>query len=212
MKKMNFRVKPTAILALVFSATGGLQATATVVTSAISANVILESRPTLSAKTSNTQVVQRLVGQCRAAARSIFVYRERSSSNPIRALEANEQVTLAEANGRDGWIAINSPVRGFVETRDLRRCSRVEEPTRQLNLCRQVTYDGIEGLAIRERPDSNSPRVGGVFYGERVTLSNPPQFRQDSEGREWAKLTAPFVGWISNGFPAVGDLNLEACY
>jgi hypothetical protein len=212
MKPINFCTKSVAIFALVLSATGSLNATAALIPSTTSAKMSVRSQLALSQTSSNSQVAQGLVGQCRVTAKSIFVYRERSTANPIRALEGNERVSLAEASGRDGWIAINSPVRGFVETRDLTGCSRGEAPTRQLNLCRQVTYRGIEGLAIRERPDSNSLRVGGAFNGERVTLSNPPEFRQDTEGREWARLTAPIAGWISNGFPSVGDLNLEACY
>lgn len=211
MKPMNFCTKPIAIFACLLGATGALKASATVVPSATSANMSVRSQLTLSQISRNSQVAQGLVGQCRVSAKSIFVYRERSTANPIRALEANERVALAEASGRDGWIAINSPVTGFVETRNLTRCSRGEVTTRPLNLCRRVTYRGMEGLAIRERPDSNSLRMGGVFYSQRVTLSNPPEFRQDAEGREWARLAAPMDGWISNGFPSVGDLNLEAC-
>ncbi|HEY9725637.1 MAG TPA: hypothetical protein V6D50_04225 [Chroococcales cyanobacterium] len=211
MKPMNFCTKPVAIFACVLGTTGALKATATVVASATSTNATVRSQLTLSQTSHNSQVAQGLAGQCRVSAKSIFVYRERSTANPIRALEANERVSLAEVSGREGWIAISSPVRGFVETRDLTRCSRGEAPTRPLNLCRQVTYRGMEGLAIRERPESNSLRMGGVFYSQRVTLSNPPEFRQDAQGREWARLAAPMDGWISNGFPAVGDLNLEAC-
>jgi hypothetical protein len=232
MKKISHWGKPVALLALILSVVADLKATA--VTNTTSAPIISESEPTLSQQSDNLQLAQGLAGQCRIAAQSMFVYRERSISNPIRALELNEQVTLAEENGRDGWIAVSSPIRGFVEARALKSCNQqprdsrepisqqpresreprqVQVPPRSSpsNLCRRVTYEGTEGLAIRERPEINATRVSGVFLGERVTLTNPPQFRVDTEGREWVRLTAPSAGWMSNGFPSSGDLNLEAC-
>lgn len=218
MKKISHWSKSIAMLALMLSVVGNLKANATNVPSTASVNMTSESAATLSQQRGNLQLAQGLVGQCRIAAQSMFVYRERSTSNPIRALELNEQVTLAEENGRDGWIAVSSPIRGFVEARTLKSCSGQPRESRQVpprssqsNRCRRVTYEGIEGLAIRERPEVNSTRVSGVFLGERVTLTNPPQFKVDSEGREWVRLTAPGAGWMSNGFPASGDLNLQAC-
>ena len=166
--------------------------------------------------TSSLLLTQGLSGQCRAAARSTFIYAERSTANPIRALQADEQVTLAEASGRNGWIAIRSPISGFVQAQDLKPCAgnpaaTTPSPTPP-NRCRRVIYEEDEGLAIRESPNTNSARVGGVFFGDRVTLSDPPQFRLDDAGREWVRITAPTSGWISNGFPQLGDINLKACF
>ncbi len=216
--------KSVTLLALVLSTLGSLEASATVVPNSASTNIILKSKPTSPQKQDTVQLAQRLVGQCRAVGRSTFVYRERSNANPIRGLQVDEQVTLAEDNGNAGWIAINSPISGFVQTRELKSCSGEPSPSPSRpprppvsprpstsNLCRQVTYDGTEGLAIRERPDAESPRVGGVVFGDRVRLANPPQFRADNTGREWARLASPTAGWISNGFPSTGDLNLAAC-
>ncbi|HEY9653624.1 MAG TPA: SH3 domain-containing protein [Coleofasciculaceae cyanobacterium] len=234
MNKMMVWNKAIALLVLGLSTTGTLEGTATVVTNIPSSKVTLELESTPSHRSSNVQLAQGLVGQCRAATRSMFVYRERSTSNPIRALEVNEAVTLAQVEGRDGWIAISSPISGFVETKDLKVCSegsnsnQVSAPppirtspsrtpnrspsrSSSSNLCRQITYDGPEGVAIRQQPDKDAPRVGGVFLEQRVTLTNPPQFRQDSEGRQWIKLSAPVAGWISNGFPSTGGTNVQAC-
>lgn len=230
MTKITVWNKAIVLLALGLSTTGTLKGAATVVTNTDSAEMTLELKSTPPHKGNNVQLAQNLIGQCRAATRSMFVYRERSTSNPIRALEVNEAVTLAQAAGIEGWIAISSPISGFVEAKDLKVCSGdsnqvsapppirppsrppIRPPSRpQSNLCRQITYDGPEGVAIRQQPEMNSPRVGGVVFEQRVTLTNPPQFRQDSEGRQWTKLSAPVAGWISNGFPSTGGTNLQAC-
>ena len=220
MKKMSHWGIPVALLSVALSAVGDIKAIATVFSNTSSAKLILEAELPQSQQKRTFQLVQGLVGQCRAASRSIFVYRERSTASPTRALEPNEQVVLAEEDGRGGWIAINSPIRGFVETRDLKRCSEKPEPEAivpppprpRSSLCRQVTYQGLEGVVVRERPDIYSRPLSTVFFEERITLSNPPQSRVDGEGREWVRLTSPIVGWISNGFPASGDLNLSACF
>ncbi|NEQ25358.1 MAG: SH3 domain-containing protein [Microcoleus sp. SIO2G3] len=221
---------PITLLALALSAVGDTKAIATSVPNTSSANLNLEAELTQSQQKRTFQVAQGLVGQCRAASRSIFVYRERSTASPTRALEPNEQVVIAEEDGRGGWIAISSPIRGFVEARDLKRCSEAPEdvvtrprPPRseevvtrprplRSSLCRQVTYQGLEGVVIREQPNIYSRPLSTVFFEEPVTLNNPPQSRVDNEGREWVRLTSPVIGWMSNGFPATGDLNLRACF
>ncbi|MEW6497182.1 MAG: hypothetical protein AB1589_32465, partial [Cyanobacteriota bacterium] len=174
-------------------------------------NMIVASKPTLPHQRVNVQLAQRRIGECRAATRSTFIYQERSTANPIRALQPNEQVTLAQESNRGGWIAINSPLSGFVQTNDLKLCSNASSRPSPSNLCRQVTYKGTEGVAVRERPNFNARQIDTVFLGNLVTLSNPPQFVTDDTGREWARLASPTAGWMSNGFPATGDLNLEAC-
>ncbi|MGQ4645725.1 SH3 domain-containing protein [Lyngbya aestuarii] len=223
MKKTSHWGKPVALLALLLSAVSGLKATATVVNSATLANTIRQSEVILSQTGDNFELARRLVAKCRAANRSMFIYQDRSTTNPIRALQIKERVTLAEQSSRDGWIAVSSPVSGFVWSRNLTSCSDVVEeesfkPTEEYEenlprgLCRRVRYELPEGLVIRKKPNSYSPRIGGVFPGEWVALSSSPQFSLDSEGREWVELQSPQMGWVSNGFPKLGDINLEACY
>ncbi|WP_287294660.1 SH3 domain-containing protein, partial [Moorena sp. SIO2C4] len=153
---------------------------------------------------------------CRQAAKSMFIYKQ-PSIEPIRTLEPNEEVILAENKVRkNGWIAINSPVPGFVRAKDLKFCQdRVivrSNPTP--SLCREVIYKGNDGIAVRRGPNINSSRLGLVSYGVEVQLINgsrQDQFRKDSQGREWARITYPVNGWMSNGFPATGDQNLVVC-
>jgi hypothetical protein len=211
MKKMCQWDKPVACLALVLSAVGSMKATATVFPSIPTGNRNLESQITSYPKPENVLLTQRLLGECRAAARSTFIYQERSTANRIRALQANDRVILAEERGRNGWIAINSPISGFVQAKDLKFCSEsTTSSSSEQNLCRQVIYRGMEGVAVRERPNLDSPQVDTVFLGDRITLSNPPEFITDNTGREWTRLAAP-SGWMTNGVPARGDINLGAC-
>ncbi|NEN97117.1 MAG: SH3 domain-containing protein [Moorea sp. SIO3I7] len=279
------------LLALVLSSLGGVDARATVIPSTNSANTIPSATPTQAQTQGKFQLAQELMGECRAAAESMFIYKQRSTSNPIRTLDLNEQVILAEnkvskdgwiaikfpINGfvqaqdlkfcpgtggvrptqtqslcrqaaesmfiykqpsiepiralepneevilagnnvrKNGWIAINSPIPGFVRAKDLKSCQgiqRLSSTQTPSYLCRQVVYDGSGGIAVRSRPNINSSRRGLVSNGVKVTLINrspQEQFFQDSQGREWARITYPVNGWMSNGFPRNGDQNLVVC-
>lgn len=215
MKNIRYWGKPLTLLAFLLSALGDIKTDAAVAINTTSIKTIPVSELTLSNNKSNWQLAQGFLGQCRAAAKSTFVYRERSNSNPIRALVPDEQVILAQETSRDGWIAISSPISGFVEATNLKFCStEVPSPTTTTdsNFCRQVIYDRPEGLVIRQRPNSNSRIVGEVFLGQRVILVNPPEFRIDLENREWVRLSFPIYGWVSNGFPSQGGTNLRACF
>jgi hypothetical protein len=218
MKKMSYWVKPVALLALVLSTVvGATNATAATYSSTATVNKNPKSEPVGDRNRDNVLLARMRVGECRAVARSTFVYQERSGANRIRALQVSDRVTLAEDNSRDGWIAISSPISGFVQARDLKLCSDAvpvapaQPNPSSANLCRQVTYPGKEGVAVRTRPNISSTQVGTLFFGARVTLAKPPQFIVDDSGREWVRISAPIVGWMSNGFPAAGDINLEAC-
>ena len=210
MKRISHWSRFIALFAVVLSTVGGMTATATLLSNTATGNSRLASEAMLFVNTSKVQLAQR-VGECRTAARSTFIYQERSTTNRIRALQSNEQVILAEAGGRDGWIAVSSPISGFVQTKDLKRCAEVSTRPVRRNLCRQVIYEGVEGVAVREKPEISSSQVSTVFFGDRITLSNPPEFITDGMGREWTKLADPSVGWMSNGIPARGDINLIAC-
>jgi hypothetical protein len=177
-----------------------------------------------------TQIAQTLMGQCRAAKRAIFLYADRSLNNPLEALELNARVTLEEEDKNNGWIAARSLTTnrtGFVRTSDIKPCADAPpmavapsqpRPPKPLpnthsstNLCRLVLYDDPQGIAVRDNPNLNANRVGGVIFEQRVLLE-PARTHIDAEGREWVKLREPVVGWMSNGFPEyAGDRNLGAC-
>ncbi|MEB3280239.1 MAG: SH3 domain-containing protein [Lyngbya sp.] len=76
------------------------------------------------------------------------------------------------------------------------------------DLCRQVFEP--QGLAIRQRPTPNSPRVGGVRYRDQVTLVGNYEGIRGPGGRTWLEITSPVRGFISNGYPG-GRSNLVLC-
>lgn len=224
MNKMCIESKVVVLFALVLSAVGQLNASATAVKNTTTGNRIQKSESTAFQSQGNFQVAQAaIVGQCRAAKARIFVYPERStSSQSIRTIGRNEQVTLAD-NGAAGWIAISAPVAGYVRASDLALCQGANRPTPNPNpapdqptttsLCRIVTYNGPEGgLAIRSQPNKSGPRVGGARLGDRVTLrTSPPPTTLDKDGRAWVEVTAPSTGWISYGYPNSRSTNIGAC-
>lgn len=219
MNRIGALRKSIPLVALFLSAGGGIPVMGTLVTSSASGNMSVSSGASLPQDREKPQLAQRFGSECRQVTRSTFIYPQRSTVDPVRALQVDERVTLAEENGKGGWIAITSPISGFVQTDYLKRCgvssgsltTSPGTPNVSGNRCRLVSYTGPEGLTVRERPDQNSRRVGGVFYDQQVTLSYPPEFKTDNDGREWARLALPTPGWVSNGYPRGGDLNLEAC-
>jgi hypothetical protein len=59
----------------------------------------------------------------------------------------------------------------------------------------KVTLD--IGLNIREVPESDSPRIGGVDYNEEIIIL------QDSDDKNWQKIRLPesnVEGWIKAGY------------
>lgn len=219
MKKLSHWGKPIAVLALVLGSVGGLNAAPIAVTGNTTANSTQKSQlNNVSGRQGNVQLAQGLVGQCRAAKQRIFIYPERSTtSQSIRTLAPNEQVTLADT-GAAGWIAISAPVAGYVRASDLKPCpggTRPPEPQPSSqggtqggpNVCRNVVAPP-EGLAVRNTPVLSAPRVSGVYVGNTVKLATPRESQKDSQGRTWVKITQPTNGWISSGFPN-GNLGPE---
>lgn len=166
------------------------------------------------------EMAQTTVGQCRAARRNIFIYRDRSTNSPLSALSIDERVRLAD-NGVNGWIAVDAPITGFVQASDLRPC--VEQPVASpqpqpqpqprppiaANTCRQVSWD--EGLEVKRAP--NGDRVGGVAYAQQVTLTGNQQATFDRDrnaNRLWAEISSPVRGWVTSGLEGGGS-NLAPC-
>ena len=114
--------KSTALTMLIIGSFGGLKAQATNQTS-----VSLTTPPkTPSAQLNKPiQLAQSfgLQGQCWATRDTVFVYRS-PGSDPVR-IEPLQQVTIAESNANNGWIAISSPVVGFVPERQLQPCGNI---------------------------------------------------------------------------------------
>lgn len=207
MKKMSHWGKLIAffalVLILVLNPVGSLEAIATTVTNTTPANTTQDSKPTSSQSLGNVQLAQ-LVGQCRAASRTIDIFTEPSvgpTSDIVRTLEPNQRVTLASV-GSAGWIQVSAPASGYVIARYLKSCSGTTPPP-TTGSCRRV-LNPPEGLIIRSQPTSNSSQVGSVLVGTTVKVTGASSV--DSAGRTWVEISAPRSGWISSGFPS-GNLS-----
>lgn len=207
MKQINHWAKPVTVLAVILSSVGVVNTPVTAISSTSTGNNIQQPESASLENPSNIQLAQGLVGQCRAAKQRIFVYTERStSSQTVRTIGTDQEVTLADS-GNAGWIAISSPVTGYVQARDLKPCKGGNEPdSGSSSVCRRVIV--TQGLAIRQNPNPTAALVGGVLSGNTVKLTNPKQSQKDSQGRTWVQITAPKAGWVSSGFPD-GNLSPE---
>jgi hypothetical protein len=221
--------KPIALLAVLSIAAGGINVPANAGNSNSPSNNTSSPKasPSPSAKPKPTPSVappaSTLIGQCRAAKRSISIYPQpNTTSKPVRTLAAGEQVTLAD-NGSAGFIAISLPAPGFVEAKDLTACggktpnpnptpTPTPTPTTSGNGCRLVADKDKIGLKVRSQPNTSSTVNGGVAYGTTVTLkTDPPEYSKDNDGRSWVEITKPLSGWVAYGYPGTKATNLVAC-
>lgn len=82
-------------------------------------------------------------------------------------------------------------------------------PNPNSDLCRRVVYR--EGLAVYEKPDMASTRLGGVLVNSEVSLVN--RNTTTAGGAVWMQISKPIGGWIavrSLGRPA-NQLNVLNC-
>ncbi len=198
MENKKNRSKPVSVVAAIaFATTGiGIPATAT---------------PERSQQFELAQGKTSLIGQCRAATKRTAIYEAAATtSGVVRVLAANEQMTLA-SNGGDGFIAINAPVNGFVQTANLKLCSGTPPtPTSTGSTCRKVIYP--TGLKVRQSPSTDSTLVGGVASNSQVYLTtDPATAKADASGRIWVEIAKPTAGWVANSYRGSNVSNLGPC-
>ncbi|HEY9600862.1 MAG TPA: SH3 domain-containing protein [Allocoleopsis sp.] len=206
MKKINCLGQSVHVLAVMAIATTGMSIPA------IAGSDIPTSQETLKVAQAS------LAGQCRAAKLQIPVFRSaNTTSEAVRLLAANEQVTLADiAVDANGFISISSPVVGYVQATNLKPCgdSAVTPPSNvppaNQNLCRRVARPS-QGLAIRREPSTAAVQVGGVRYLGRVTLTTSPATLKRADNRDWVEISSPVRGWVSNGLVTESKSNLVYC-
>jgi hypothetical protein len=205
MKKMSRWGKLIAVLALILlglNTMGSLEAHAATIPDITLATPLQETTTTSLLSSGNIQLAQ-IVGQCRAATRTIDIFTEPSvgtNSDIVRTLEPNQRVTLA-SEGSAGWIQVSSPASGYVIARYLKSCGTNPPPTKAT--CRRVIAPS-EGLIVRSQPASSSSQVASVLVGTNVKVTGASSV--DSAGRTWVEISTPRSGWISSGFPS-GNLS-----
>jgi hypothetical protein len=61
-------------------------------------------------------------------------------------------------------------------------------------MCAVVTYEGTEGLAIRDRPDASADSIGSLRYQQPAVELTGAEFREPS-GRLWVQIVGG--GWVA---------------
>ncbi len=155
------------------------------------------------------------------------------NSRAIANVAPNERLRLAtnaEAiRGPEGhtWLAVSFPAEGYVDngppgTSHLNRCQAflwdapgssdtapmTNSSPRDSDSCRRVIHD--EGLTVRQAPSLNASILGGVEMNQEIRVRLPIRPIVASDDRQWIEITAPFNGYVSNGF-GDGVSNLGAC-
>lgn len=197
MNKITIGRNPT-ILAVALSIVGGISAPVMAIPNPLAANSTQESvAPSLPTQ-GEVQLAQNLIGQCRAANRTIDIFSQASvapASEALATLQTNSRVTLAD-NGSAGWIGVSSPTNGYVIARYLKACSG--NPPVGTNTCRTANV----ALSIRPNPNNTQGnQIGTVAAAGVVKLTNPEQSQVDTTGRTWIRIVSPLSGWVSSGFP-----------
>ncbi len=164
----------------------------------------------------------------------------RPDSRSIANVAPNERLRLSPDSdairGPEGhtWLAVSFPAQGYVDNGPLgnnhlnpceafvwgaqlpsdggaRTSQRLDSTpqSRSGSSCRRVIQP--EGLTIRQSPSLNGSVLGGVDVDETLRIRLPLRTIVASDGREWVEITAPFNGYVSNGF-GDGVSNLGMCF
>ncbi|MBC6423768.1 MAG: SH3 domain-containing protein [Hormoscilla sp. SP5CHS1] len=136
--------------------------------------------------TTQADTAQAFPGKCAMAREEIFVYNSPATSGQrIRSLGPSEQVALAD-EGMNGWIAIDSPIKGFVQIKNLKLCSPIGE-------CRAAK----QGIFLYDKPDSSGRKIRSILTNEEVTIAGTNE-------NGWIAISSP-----ANGF--VQTVDLKSC-
>lgn len=157
-----------------------------------------------------------LMGQCRQVNREVTVYAKPSvDSGKIAALERGHEVILAEEVALNGWIYIDDPVRGFVQSAFLATCGSFQLPesvaeSRQRDFCISEDVDGNVGLPIYSNRSTSSDVLDRVYPKERVTVLGISVF-DERTGIQWLQISHPLSGWITNTTSNDSGRNTVVC-
>jgi|GEM_PF-4990418 len=115
----------------------------------------------------------------------IYVHQKPSVyGEALAILLLGENVTVA-SDINDGWVAISSPIQGYVYADDLTLCDA--EANVSFNNCRQVTE--LTGVNVLETNVLDSFVVGQVAYGNKVKV-------EDVNIEGWLLLVEPIKGYV----------------
>ncbi len=167
------------------------------ITASLSLGVLALSNPSTAApetrlpqSQSEYQLAQ--TGTCRQIEASEMVNIRESPSNDSRVITVltDEQMVNIINRGSNGWVPIEAPVRGYVESRFLTACMGAI-PSAANNSCRKV--ESSRGLNVREQPSVNSRAIAGLADEQIVRIENP-----GSNG--WVPITSPVQGYVASNY------------
>ncbi|KYC43686.1 hypothetical protein WA1_00515 [Scytonema hofmannii PCC 7110] len=131
-------------------------------------------------------------GSCRqVAARSgLYVWQKPTTiSSVVALLDYGQEVTI-QNRGKNGWVPISAPVKGYVFNTDFLISCQAATPPNQ-NFCRKVVADA--GLVVRRKPSINAARVGVVADGQNVLVAE--------RGRNgWVPISVPLLGYVQSKY------------
>lgn len=89
--------------------------------------------------------------------------------------------------GKNGFVPISSPIRGYILAEFLNSCKYVTPALR--SFCRQPVSDG--GIVVRRKPSTNAARVGVIPKGRNITINSRGK-------RGWVEIVLPFGGYVQS--------------
>lgn len=163
-----------------------------------------------------------LTNQCRQVNQDVSLY-ENASVESVSAgfLRKGTEVNLAQDRVIGGWIAVDTPVAGFLRAMNLAPCGSYPVPAPSVptnvdtsvgvnvptEVCINYRVSQEDGLEVYESDNQSSPVIDYVFPTEKVKFTQASA-RGDVE---WLNITAPIEGWIENGILGSDSSNTSSC-
>ncbi|BAZ09039.1 hypothetical protein NIES4071_08450 [Calothrix sp. NIES-4071] len=103
-------------------------------------------------------------------------------------LDYGQDVTIRNL-GKNGFVPISSPIKGYIFAKFLNSCKYVTPALR--SFCRQPISDA--GIVVRRKPSVKAARVGVISKGRKITIN--------SRGKNgWVEIVFPFGGYIQSKY------------
>lgn len=132
------------------------------------------------------------IGTCRQIEANEGVNIRESPSNDSRVITVltDEQTVNILNRGSNGWVQIEAPVAGYIESRFLTACTGAI-PSAGDSSCRKVESSG--GLNVREKPSVDSRAIARLTDEQIIKIANP-----GSNG--WVPITSPYQGYVASNY------------
>lgn len=103
----------------------------------------------------------------------------------------NKTLVTIEGRSANGWVQISSPTRGYIAAAYLKLCAAPVPPSNSSSIYRRVVVGSR--LRVRQEPSLNSPIIGSLANGQRVTIVN-----RGANG--WVPISTPVRGYVASGY------------